>query len=260
MMKPNDQLTKQRLRKSAFADFEEGPLSFLPTYKYDNGTDDFDSSEKHRAPAWTDRILSKGKGIHQRSYRSIQQLRSSDHKPVCAMYAVDVKQIDEPKRLQLLKSLYKSSVQDSLVARSPGHGPTASTSPIPLPPRTADLLNTVKPPNLPPKDLLPSHQPVYTFPFGSTSSKDNAMADLLDLAPLTLQTQGTPSHIAPPPYSQQTISTSLPSSSSKSGPIRASMAASLMPPLIPTPQALAQAPPLTPLNGGGPPPALPPRR
>ncbi|KAF7970774.1 hypothetical protein HWV62_23038, partial [Athelia sp. TMB] len=34
--------------------FEEGPLLFRPTYKYDVGTDDYDTGEKLRIPAWTD--------------------------------------------------------------------------------------------------------------------------------------------------------------------------------------------------------------
>lgn len=42
---------------SAFAGFEEAAIYFRPTYKYDVGTNKFDSSEKSRAPAWTDRAL-----------------------------------------------------------------------------------------------------------------------------------------------------------------------------------------------------------
>lgn len=32
--------------------FEEAPITFAPTYKYDPGTHDYDSSEKRRIPAW----------------------------------------------------------------------------------------------------------------------------------------------------------------------------------------------------------------
>ena len=37
----------------AFHGYQEGPLLFRPTYKYDVGTDNYDSSEKMRIPAWT---------------------------------------------------------------------------------------------------------------------------------------------------------------------------------------------------------------
>lgn len=39
----------------AFRGYQEGPLIFPPTYKYDVGTDNYDSGEKMRIPAWTGR-------------------------------------------------------------------------------------------------------------------------------------------------------------------------------------------------------------
>lgn len=38
---------------AAFVGYEEGPLLFRPTYRYDLGTDNYDTSEKMRIPAWT---------------------------------------------------------------------------------------------------------------------------------------------------------------------------------------------------------------
>ncbi|KAK6218546.1 type II inositol-1 [Colletotrichum tabaci] len=56
---PHDQLRRVIKEKQAFHDgWREGPITFLPSYKYDVGTVSlFDSSEKQRAPSWCDRIL-----------------------------------------------------------------------------------------------------------------------------------------------------------------------------------------------------------
>lgn len=47
----------------AFQGLSEGPLKFAPTYKYDNGTNNYDSSEKMRIPAWTDRVIFSGPAV-----------------------------------------------------------------------------------------------------------------------------------------------------------------------------------------------------
>lgn len=56
---PHDELQQQMKARKAFHDgWREGPITFLPTYKYDAGSVGvFDSSEKKRAPSWCDRIL-----------------------------------------------------------------------------------------------------------------------------------------------------------------------------------------------------------
>lgn len=60
---PHDQLARTiKDRKALHEGWREGPVTFLPTYKYDVGTvSHFDSSEKKRAPSWCDRILFRTK-------------------------------------------------------------------------------------------------------------------------------------------------------------------------------------------------------
>nr|XP_036881864.1 synaptojanin-2 [Manis javanica] len=52
-----DQLQLQKSSGKIFKDFHEGTINFGPTYKYDVGSAAYDTSDKCRTPAWTDRVL-----------------------------------------------------------------------------------------------------------------------------------------------------------------------------------------------------------
>ena len=76
-----------------FPYYNEALITFLPTYKYDVGTDDYDTSDKARIPAWCDRILStskEGLRVNHLSYSSGDELTCSDHRPVKGLFDIDV--------------------------------------------------------------------------------------------------------------------------------------------------------------------------
>ena len=95
-LRAHDQLNASRTRESAFDEFEEPPLNFRPTYKFDPGTlDTYDSSEKQRIPAWCDRVLYRrsdrgGRPVQVNGYTSVESLISSDHKPVIGSFTMSV--------------------------------------------------------------------------------------------------------------------------------------------------------------------------
>lgn len=111
-----DQLKIQQSEGKAFKNFIEKPINFPPTYKYDLFSDDYDTSEKNRIPAWTDRVLfrrrrlliesedpswSPGKIVHY----GRAELKTSDHRPVIAEIDIQVLQIDEKKRDEVFQSV-----------------------------------------------------------------------------------------------------------------------------------------------------------
>jgi hypothetical protein len=80
---PHDELQQQIKAGKAFHDgWREGPITFLPTYKYDLGSVGvFDTSEKRRAPSWCDRILyrtRRDKLRYEAQFRDKQAARKKD--------------------------------------------------------------------------------------------------------------------------------------------------------------------------------------
>ncbi|KIV93154.1 hypothetical protein PV10_04392 [Exophiala mesophila] len=104
-----DQIMVSRRRVSGFrlAPFNELPIMFAPTYKYDVGTDNYDSSDKKRAPAWCDRLLYRGSGrVKQIEYRR-HEVRTSDHRPVSGIFKIRVKTIDKRRRGEVKEDCYR---------------------------------------------------------------------------------------------------------------------------------------------------------
>lgn len=94
--------------------FDEGPITFAPTYKYDAGTNQYDTSEKRRAPSWTDRILWKKdrkgtaeQSLELKSYKDCMEMMMSDHKPVRALLEMNVRKIDSRLQKQTQEKLVK---------------------------------------------------------------------------------------------------------------------------------------------------------
>ncbi|KAJ2649548.1 hypothetical protein IWW40_003046 [Coemansia sp. RSA 1250] len=94
--------------------FHEMPIRFAPTYKYDPGTDRYDTSEKRRTPAWCDRVLFRPHLPHPVRaadppdrdthghiapliYQRFECLHS-DHRPIFSAFRVCVKHIDRDAR------------------------------------------------------------------------------------------------------------------------------------------------------------------
>ncbi|KAG4984286.1 hypothetical protein AAZX31_10G233400 [Glycine max] len=90
----NDQLRIEQKRGRAFVGWNEGKIYFPPTYKYSTNSDryagdDMHPKEKRRTPAWCDRILWYGEGLHQLSYVRGES-KFSDHRPVYGIFWAEV--------------------------------------------------------------------------------------------------------------------------------------------------------------------------
>ncbi|KAM5165652.1 synaptojanin-2 [Mantella aurantiaca] len=148
-----DQLQTQKANGKIFKDFYEGTIHFGPTYKYDIGSEAYDTSEKCRTPAWTDRVLWWRKKLpFEKSagdlnlldndldfstrikhtwtpgalmYYGRAEIPASDHRPVLAIVEVEVQEVDVTSRERVFQEI--SSSQGPLDATVEVHidSPTA---------------------------------------------------------------------------------------------------------------------------------------
>ncbi|XP_066352050.1 type IV inositol polyphosphate 5-phosphatase 9-like isoform X2 [Miscanthus floridulus] len=101
MLLENDELMLELSKGRQFDGWHEGHVTFAPTYKYRRNSDQFywcavdgvatgrpEKQHRHRAPAWCDRILWRGKGMKQVRYERCGGYRLSDHRPVRAVFHV----------------------------------------------------------------------------------------------------------------------------------------------------------------------------
>ncbi|ESL10059.1 endonuclease/Exonuclease/phosphatase [Trypanosoma rangeli SC58] len=91
----NDQLNLERAKGIVFRRFCEGNLLFRPTYKYEVEQDVYNyTKKKDRMPAYCDRVLykrgrdSKAGTVKIRLYTDVPQVRTSDHRPIVAIFDV----------------------------------------------------------------------------------------------------------------------------------------------------------------------------
>ncbi|XP_061624461.1 phosphatidylinositol 4,5-bisphosphate 5-phosphatase A isoform X2 [Phyllopteryx taeniolatus] len=125
-----DQLNMAKDSETVLEGFQEGPLKFPPTYKFDVGTNVYDTSGKKRKPAWTDRILWRVRGtgpaagtgkrgsvsgltsgtkVTQHCYRSHMEYVDSDHKPVSSIFTLQFPyKVDVPLVIVLVEDEWNS--------------------------------------------------------------------------------------------------------------------------------------------------------
>lgn len=110
-LQAHDQLLKEMKFNRGFRlrSFQEGPIGFVPTYKYDPRTTEFDTSQKKRIPAWCDRILwrvlSDSRAL-QTQYRR-WEANISDHRPISAVFNLKVKSIKPASRAHVESDVEK---------------------------------------------------------------------------------------------------------------------------------------------------------
>ena len=102
----NDQLNLQMVHGKSFPHYSEKTPKLMPTYKFNLGTDEYDTSEKARIPAWCDRILTRGDNLRQLYYNSAP-LRFSDHRPVWGLFRCTISVTDQAKKDTISNELYE---------------------------------------------------------------------------------------------------------------------------------------------------------
>ncbi|GAA5888107.1 hypothetical protein JCM6882_000282 [Rhodosporidiobolus microsporus] len=104
---PHDELSLLRASHPSFRlrSFEEAPILFPPTYKYEHNSDVYDQSAKQRTPSWCDRVLWRSEREESVKCVSLGRFEAdiSDHRPVAALFEVQVKKVNRSLEEQVFR-------------------------------------------------------------------------------------------------------------------------------------------------------------
>ncbi|KPA75083.1 putative inositol/phosphatidylinositol phosphatase [Leptomonas pyrrhocoris] len=107
-----DQLTNElKNPHTPWQNFIAFAPNHAPTYRFDIGTDTYDTSEKRRIPSFTDRVCvwsrrkSMESRIHLDGLAALMDVRSSDHKPVQALLRVPISVEVPSQKAQVMAAL-----------------------------------------------------------------------------------------------------------------------------------------------------------
>ncbi|OHT01087.1 Endonuclease/Exonuclease/phosphatase family protein [Tritrichomonas foetus] len=137
-LRGNDQLSLSREKDPILNRLKEPFQTFLPTYKFDMDSDVYDTSEKHRVPSYTDRVLLR-RGRKRAAMGTLEtpvfniieqpelnfpampkcadfncgKCRFSDHRAVICAYKFLIPQVNDEKLEKLADSIYDKECEIS---------------------------------------------------------------------------------------------------------------------------------------------------
>ena len=104
-----EQLIPEMKSKRVFVGFQEAPIKFKQSYKYNRFSNEMDTTKKARGPAWCDRILFKSIGnsnyISCKEYNINTELLMSDHRPIYGIFEIKTWTSNNDKILELYKEI-----------------------------------------------------------------------------------------------------------------------------------------------------------
>ena len=87
----------KQFHKCIATNFKEGKIEFNPTFKFNDGTCDYNMNSDDHVPSWTDRILYRKQpgtntvfDVVLNEYNSQPDVLISDHKPVYAYFTFTI--------------------------------------------------------------------------------------------------------------------------------------------------------------------------
>lgn len=98
--------------------YKECPITFLPTYKYDDDSQIYDTSKKQRTPAWCDRVLYAGDNLIPHIYNRCEYTYS-DHRAVYATFSILAKQIDRARYELIEQEVYQELYSECKQTEAP---------------------------------------------------------------------------------------------------------------------------------------------